>query len=181
MRQNTNDLATYFFAEIHNWNNRHLHVLRGDPINDVPPMHSAEFLSQYTREYMSYVSDDHYLKDPRPRPRADVQPHYTNIPHSYTQQQDQHTFFPQSNTQQQHIYIPEPPSYTQQQQHTHIHPPAYTPQEQHISTPQTINFLGLDEIEQINPNQDDEHVQLYDRGQWQDHPPNYGTGSHRYF
>jgi hypothetical protein len=124
MRRNIQDWAAQFHGEIQHWNNRHLHVLQGNQVNDVPPTLSSEFLAQYRSQYMPYVFKDHYLNDPRPRP--DVPPQYTTTqtytqqqpfsPHEYSPQQQQHNLFPDShyNTpqQQQQTLFPDPPSYT---------------------------------------------------------------------
>ncbi|CAJ2645769.1 unnamed protein product [Trifolium pratense] len=93
MRSSVHDWAAKFMVEIQHWNNRHNCVLVGDQVDGVP-MHSTEFLNDYTRFNMPYLSSEHYLFDPRPRP--DVQ----------------------QNTFTQHTDIPDPPSFSPQQQHT---------------------------------------------------------------
>jgi hypothetical protein len=102
---------------------------------------------------MPYVSDDHYLKDPRSRP--DVQPQYTtNNPHipdnNNNPSSHKHIvnnnmyFFPDSPSytpQEQHTLFPDPSSYTQQQQTIFPNPPSYTPQQQHIFIPQPQSYI----------------------------------------
>ncbi|MCI38135.1 hypothetical protein A2U01_0059363, partial [Trifolium medium] len=39
---------------------------------------------------------------------------------------------------------------------------------------QAINFLGVDETQEINPNHDNEHVELLGRGHRRGYPPNCG-------
>ncbi|MCH80331.1 hypothetical protein A2U01_0001098 [Trifolium medium] len=43
------------------------------------------------------------------------------------------------------------------------------------------NFLGVDETDIINQNQDNEQVELLGRGHRARRPPDSGTGSHRHF
>ncbi|CAJ2651856.1 unnamed protein product [Trifolium pratense] len=115
MRSSVHDWAAKFMVEIQhwNWNNRHNCVLVGDQVDGVP-MHSTEFLNDYTRFNMPYLSSEHYLFDPRPRP--DVQ----------------------QNTFTQHTILPDAPTYSQQRQHTDIpDPPSFSPQQQHTSQPFT--------------------------------------------
>ncbi|CAJ2654497.1 unnamed protein product [Trifolium pratense] len=116
MRASVHDWAAKFMVEIQHWNNRHNCVLVGDQVDGVP-MHSTEFLNAYTRFNIPYLSSDHYLFDPRPRP--DVQ----------------------QNTFTQHTILPDAPTYSQQRQHTDIpDPPSFSPQQQHTSHSQQQSF-----------------------------------------
>jgi hypothetical protein len=156
LRRGGNDWAREFQAECVRWNNRHLYVLEGEQVADVPLVLPAEYLDQYRRNYMSYLSGDYFLNDPRPQPY--FQPHDTTAqsssqqqpsPQQYSEQQQPHTPFPDLSlyTQHQHYAnIPDQPSYTPQQQDTSFpQPPPYTQSyndsDYLISFPQTRNLL----------------------------------------
>ncbi|CAJ2670504.1 unnamed protein product [Trifolium pratense] len=149
MRKNVHDWAAKFHAEIQHWNHRNIRALHRDLADVVPLMHSNEYLHQYTRDYMPYVSDNYYLNDPRPRP--DMPPQYANSPHSYTQQQQQYTNIPYTQQQQQETCIPDPPPFTQQQQPFTQHTMSFT--ESDFMTPQqlTRNFFGYDRADFESP------------------------------
>jgi hypothetical protein len=160
------DWAIEFQEECSHWDNRHLYILRGEQLVADEPVFPADYLDQYRRNYMPYLSEDYFLNDPRPQPYPE--PHFTGAqfssqhqpspqhqhspqhqpsPQHYSEQPQPHTPLPELSLytnpdqpsytpQQPDIYIPQPPPFTQSQ----------TYNESDIFTPfsQTRNFFNFD-------------------------------------
>jgi hypothetical protein len=150
LRRGVNDWEREFHAESVHWNNRHLYVLQGEQVADVPHVFPTEDLDQYRRNYMSYLSGDYFLNDPRPQPY--VQPHDTTA-----QSSSQHQPSPQqySEQPQSHTPLPNLSLYTEHQEYTNIpDQPYYRPQQPDTSFPQPPPYTqsqSYNELDFLSP------------------------------